>query len=299
MSTTRQTIAVAGVGDLGKYICEELLASPHFDIIVLTRSVSHLTPQSSHTNPIKSLLNPAKPQDHHPWCSAHNISTHQTDYTASSLLEILDTTNTTTLISFINLATPAYISVHTSMLHACQQSISCKRLIPSEWAGDSESFPLKPDYYATTREPFRQLLRQQDEIEWTLFNMGWLADYFLPDGKSHMRSIPDKFPIDAERWEAVLRGTGEEMQCWTVGRDVGRAVVELCRAEKWEVLEKHANDDPISNKVELAQVEEMMVKSYLACPKEKTLRQRDKYFAGIKFRGLDELLKDASRMDFL
>ena len=66
--------------------------------------------------------------------------------------------------------------------------------------------------------------------------MGWLADYFMPDGKSHMRSIPDKFPIDVERWEAVLRGTGEEMQCWTVGRDVGRAVVELCRAEKWVSL---------------------------------------------------------------
>ena len=70
-------------------------------------------------------------------------------------------------------------------------------------------------------------------------------------------------------------------------------------AEIQEVLEKHANDDPISDKVELAQVEEMMVKSYLACPKEKTMRQRDKYFAGIKFRGLDELLKDASRVEFL
>lgn len=35
-------IALAGVGDLGRYVCEELQASPHFNVIVLTRAVSHL-----------------------------------------------------------------------------------------------------------------------------------------------------------------------------------------------------------------------------------------------------------------
>lgn len=39
MSDTRQVIAVAGVGDLGKYICEELLASDEFTAIVLSRGV--------------------------------------------------------------------------------------------------------------------------------------------------------------------------------------------------------------------------------------------------------------------
>lgn len=35
-----EVVAVAGVGDLGRYVCEELLASPSFDVVVLTRQVS-------------------------------------------------------------------------------------------------------------------------------------------------------------------------------------------------------------------------------------------------------------------
>ena len=36
----RQVILVAGVGGLGKYACEELIASAQFDVVVLSRSVS-------------------------------------------------------------------------------------------------------------------------------------------------------------------------------------------------------------------------------------------------------------------
>lgn len=36
----RQVIAVAGAGHLAKYVCDELLASPDFDVVVLTRQVS-------------------------------------------------------------------------------------------------------------------------------------------------------------------------------------------------------------------------------------------------------------------
>ena len=125
------------------------------------------------------------------------------------------------------------MEVHASLLTACQQSLTCKRLIPSEWIGDSETFPLKPDYYATTRVPFRQMLRAQNEVEWTLFNPGWLADYFLPREKTYIRPIPDKFPVDPIGWRCCIRGTGDEMQSWTCGREIGRAVVELCKAEKW------------------------------------------------------------------
>ena len=39
MPDNRQVIAVAGVGDLGKYICEELLTSDDFTVIVLSRRV--------------------------------------------------------------------------------------------------------------------------------------------------------------------------------------------------------------------------------------------------------------------
>ena len=39
----RQVILVAGMGDLGKYICEELDASDCFDVAVLSRMVGPLS----------------------------------------------------------------------------------------------------------------------------------------------------------------------------------------------------------------------------------------------------------------
>ena len=92
---------------------------------------------------------------------------------------------------------------------------------------------MKPDYYATSREPFRQLLKEQKEVEWTLFNPGWLADYFLPKELTYMKPVPLEFPVDANGWRAHVRGTGDEGQSWTCARDVARAVVELCKADKW------------------------------------------------------------------
>ena len=58
-------------------------------------------------------------------------------------------------------------------------------------------------------------------------------DYFLPSCKTHISPIPGKFPVDVERWQACVRGTGDETQSWTAARDVGRVVVELSRADSW------------------------------------------------------------------
>ena len=240
MAGDRQVIAVAGVGHLGRYICEELLAAPDFDIIVLSRQVSlPIRPNTLNNHnaqdPSTNLPRPTQ-SNTTSWASKKGIPTHPTDYTPSSLLSILNQTNATTLISFINLTSPLYIQIHSALLSACQQSTHCKRLIPSEWIGDIESYPFKPEFYGTTREPFRQALRAQDTVKWTLFNNGWLADYFLPAAKTHMPPIPDEFPVDVNGWRARVRGTGEEEQSWTCGRDVGKAVVELCRADEWVSL---------------------------------------------------------------
>jgi len=74
-------------------------------------------------------------------------------------------------------------------------------------------------------------LKEQKEVEWTLFNSGWLADYFLPSRKTHMSPVPLEFPMDPNGWQARVRGTGDEVQSWTCARDVGRAVVELIKAD--------------------------------------------------------------------
>ena len=48
-----------------------------------------------------------------------------------------------------------------------------------------------------------------------------------------------------------------------------------------------------------AQIEEMGVLEHFAVPEEKTLKQREKYFKGIKFRNLEEGLRDAQKLDFV
>ncbi|KAL8809571.1 MAG: hypothetical protein Q9200_003291 [Gallowayella weberi] len=313
----RQVVALAGAGSLGRYVCEAFLDSPDFDIVILTRSL------------------------HGKWFSDLDIPIQRTDYNVDSLTHILNDVHATIFISFIQDSSPSWLSTHQNILSACHASNSCKRLIPSEWIGDIETFPLKPDFYGKTREPFRQMLRDQNgRVEWTCVCPGWLMDYFLPSGgnagrKKYMKPIPDEFPVDPDGWKALIRGTGEEAQSWTSARDIADAVVELCKAEKgiWEevtyvagewsnfnaaiaTVESHRgktmpktyksweeiaavletpgikDEEALPPEVEIAQVEEMTVKSYLAVPREKTLRQRHKFFGAVRFRNLEELLKE-------
>ena len=77
------------------------------------------------------------------------------------------------------------------------------------------------------------MLQEQKQVEWTLFNVGWLADYFLPKELTYIKPGPLEFPVDPNAWQASVRGTGDERQSWTCARDVARAVVELCKASEW------------------------------------------------------------------
>lgn len=43
MGGPRPVVALAAIGNLGKFLCEELLADGRFDFVVLTRQVSILT----------------------------------------------------------------------------------------------------------------------------------------------------------------------------------------------------------------------------------------------------------------
>ena len=77
------------------------------------------------------------------------------------------------------------------------------------------------------------MLQAQKELEWTLFNPGFLADYFLPETKTYMSPVPELFPVDNRKWCAHVRGTGDQPQSWTCAREVGKAVVELCKADRY------------------------------------------------------------------
>ena len=97
----------------------------------------------------------------------------------------------------------------------------------------------------------REVLRVQKEVMWTGVAIGWLGDYFLPrpewevredeeegeewggwETRTWMRPVLDMWGIDVMAWKAHVRRTGEERQSWICGRDVGRAIVCLCRAKE-------------------------------------------------------------------
>ena len=65
-----------------------------------------------------------------------------------------------------------------------------------------------------------------------------------------------------------------------------------------ESITRHSADDDFAA-LETAQVEEMMVMGYLSCPKEKTLRQRAKYFGNVKFLNLEQMLILAEKQDLI
>jgi hypothetical protein len=155
------------------------------------------------------------------------------DYSVDSVLQILNETNASILISFNNSEGQTWVNVHCAFLEACQKSKTCKRFIPSEFAGNIDDFPLMPSFFKTSRVPFRKILEQQNDVEWTIFNNGWLMDYFLTEDKTYMPSIPKEFPIDPNGWEACIRGTGDDVQSFTAARDIAKALIMLLAAPEW------------------------------------------------------------------
>jgi hypothetical protein len=156
-----------------------------------------------------------------------------TDYSEESVLSILDSTRASVLISTIQCPEDSYIRIHQGFLNACLRSVHCKRFIPSEWAGNIEDYPGLPRAYGKSRAPFRAILQQSHGVEWTLFNHGWFMDYFVPQDKSYMKCTPGEFPFDLKLWTYCVKGTGDEPQSWTCGRDVAKAVTELLTAREW------------------------------------------------------------------
>jgi hypothetical protein len=107
------------------------------------------------------------------WFLQRNIDVRETDYSEKSVLEILNSVNAAALVSFINGPHELYFDIHVSLLNACKKSASCKRFIPSEFAGNIDAFPSLPRYYGASREPFRKILEKATGVEWTLVNIGW------------------------------------------------------------------------------------------------------------------------------
>jgi swainsonine biosynthesis oxidoreductase SwnR len=162
-----------------------------------------------------------------------NIHVHRSDYSIDSVLHILNVTNASAFISFNNSPDQTFVTLHCNFLEACRRSINCKRFIPSEFAGNIDDFPLYPSYFTASRVPFREVLAQEKDVEWTIFNNGWLMDYFLTEEKSYMPAIPKEFPVDPNNWKACIRDTGDQEQSFTSARDVAKALIMLLGSQEW------------------------------------------------------------------
>ncbi|UNI18431.1 hypothetical protein JDV02_004700 [Purpureocillium takamizusanense] len=292
-------VIIAGSGDLARYICEEFTIAGH-TLVILTRQYK-------------------------PHFERLGVTQFITDYTLTSLSTALSSGEV--LISTISDFTPTFIDVHRTLIQACQQSPKCKRFIPSEFAGDVETYPDQPGFYYRTREPIRAILREQTDLEWTLVSNGWLADYLVPAKNRFLKDIDDACPVNLTGGSIVIPGTGTEPVDFTWARDVAKALAQLVVAPAWEpytyisgerscwndvarlITSKYRSDFTtqyvslynITQNVRNAKDDDMLlladhhlfsVSHAGSLPQDKVHVQREKYFRGIRFRTLEDGLAE-------
>ncbi|KAF2010229.1 NAD(P)-binding protein [Aaosphaeria arxii CBS 175.79] len=200
-------VAIAGSGDVTRYLSEELVAAG-IDVVILSRS--------------------CKPQ----FENRPGVHQHVTDYSVPSLIEGLQ--GSTTLISTVLDYTQAYIDVHMRLIEAAQKVSSVKRFIASEYGGNVEDFPDQPGFYGRIHGPVREALRGQDQLEWTMVAVGWLMDYIVPAKNRYMKDIEDAFPINLKTKKVEIPGTGNEKLDFTAVRDMARGIAKLVQTPDWE-----------------------------------------------------------------
>lgn len=293
-------IAIAGAGDLAKYLVEELLAASH-DVVVLSRSPK-------------------------PWFKRSDISFRKTDYSIPSLVAALQDCDG--LVSALLDYSMNSATAHLALLEACHQTPKCKRFLPSEYGGNIDLYPESPEFYYANHEPVRETLRNQTDVMWTLFNIGWLSDYFVPTSSRYIRDIDDFHPVNFKMNTMTIPGTGEEPISFTAARDTAKAIAKLIDQNNWEpttfvcgetatwnsvakLLSKYgkaldmryvplqelqatiAEGNPGHDDVIAAQYAEFSLTGGAVLPQEKVECQKQKFFNGLKIRSLEDLVRKA------
>ena len=201
-------VAIAGSGDLCRYLCEELPRQGH-DVVVLSRS------NKSHLD------------------SLAHVEQRITDYASPESL-LTNIQDCEALVSTILDYSAAFIDVHLKLIEACTKSPRCKKFIPSEFSGNAERFPNQPGFYFRTREPIRQKLRGQAELQWTIVCVGWLADYVAPARNRYLSDIGAAFPLDLAAGTMTIPGDGDNVLDVTWCRDVATGLGALLKCPEWE-----------------------------------------------------------------
>ncbi|EFX04964.1 NmrA-like protein [Grosmannia clavigera kw1407] len=293
-------VAIAGAGDLAKYLVEELLTAGH-SVVVISRSCK-------------------------PWYERPDITFRTSDYSVSSLVAALEDCDAV-VSTILDYGTGGVVP-HLNILEACQQTSRCKKFIPSEYGGDTDRFPDIPLFYEASHVPVRTALAAQTDVKWTLLGNGWLMDYFVAASQRYIRDIRAYHPIDFETNKAVIAGTGDEPVCFTSVRDLSKAIAVLVAHDDWDqpttflmgertswngivkTLAAHGRNLEVTYrsheqvvKESIGDSEEALVAQFgvwsssgsCGLPEEQLERQRAKFFSAVKLRTVDEFLNDAEK----
>ena len=300
-------VAIAGPGELAQHILPAFLAANH-SVVVLTRS----------------------PKD---WITSISFSIPQlvTDYSdVSKLTHYLNEHGVQALISTLAIYDDTNVSVHLDLLAGCQASTTCKRFIPSEWAGNIRDVPDQPMFFPAHHAPVYKALRAQADVEWTLVCNGWFMEYVLPAGhpKRLFKDVGEAWVLDFANKVMRVYGSGKQEVAFASASDLGVALAKLVDSpEKWEeytfvsgdqvswnqLFEKLKARDGSWNKkpVSLAQSVEKIIEAGkkgdewdailgmfevhghsdgVTFPWDEVERQRLKYFKGVVWKDVDEML---------
>lgn len=205
-------------------------------------------------------------------------------------------------------------------------------LRPIEYAGNTDKYPDQPVFYYANHEPVRAALRRQQDVMWTLFNIGWLTDYLIPSHLRYIKDIGEFHPVNLQQNTMTIPGDGEDSIAFTSARDAAKALALLFSSnEKWEetiyicgetttwnriaailhsrngnrlkvsyrsveVLEQQVLVAESEEKVFAAQYDLWSISGAGRLPQAKIDRHKEKYFHDITFRTVEEFLDDAAKM---
>lgn len=295
-------VAIVAVGDLARYFIEELRAQGH-EAITISRSK-------------KDYLDKL------------GISQHVSDYSVSSLTSILNDCDA--VICTIRAGVPNFTTVHKAILEACQTSPRCKRFIPSAWSGNLEEFPDEPLEWADELQPTLRALGAQKEVSWSAICPGWYADYVYPAKQRYLVDIGEMWPQNYKDKEFTLYGKGCQLVNFTSVRDTARATIMLLQHDRhewdqyiylsgeqrtWKQLSEFITArDPeytVKSKSLASSIRQYIARESeesttaaifeiwghsesLMFPWEWAQRHREKFFPGLKFRTIAELVDEAA-----
>lgn len=296
-------VAIAGTGAMAQYLVEELSAYGH-EVVVLTRSIKQQFQQKK-------------------------LSQRQTDYSVESLSGVLSDceglVSTLNTIYDIELIT----KIHINMLEACQTSPKCKRFIPSEWTGNVEEHPEQPMWERGGSAALYERLRAQNEVKWTVFCVSWFADYVVAREQRYHSDIGELWPMNYANKTFTIYGDGTQLVSLVTSRDTARAIAMLFDYDgEWDeytyvsgdqiswndlfaIIKEHdpewqSKTKPLATTIKQIianESEESVIAAYFEIlsyanaskfSTEKVIRQRSRYFQGMHFQTIDEILRMAA-----